>query len=163
MVAEILRVVAVASALESGCAAVEPPIRGFVYYRTQMDKGFTVAFQGDHVRIDTVAERNIDNARALWTAVVEACEKHDCFFVLAVSNAPGPMPIVDGYDHAQLFQELGIFGKYRIAWAELSDDARPATLFVETVLFNRGLPGKVFRTEEEARHWLFSEADAAKD
>lgn len=43
----------------------------------------------------------------------------------------------------------------RIAIAELNDDARDATLFVETVLFNRGLPGKVFCTEEEARRWLF--------
>jgi len=128
-----------------------------------MVKGFTVSFQGDHIRIDTVAERNIDYARALWTEVVETCRKHDCFFVLAVSNAPGPMPTTDGFDHAELFRELEIFGKYRIAFAELSDDARDATLFVETVLFNRGLSGKVFCTEEEARQWLFSESDPTKD
>lgn len=127
-----------------------------------MDNGFTVAFQGDHVRIDTVAERSIDYARALWAEVVETCEKHNCFFVLAVSNAPGPMPIADGYDHAELFLKLEISGKYRIAWAELNDDARDATLFVETVLFNRGLPGKVFCTEAEARRWLFSESDATE-
>ena len=44
----------------------------------------------------------------------------------------------------------------RIAFAKPNDDARDATLFVETVLFNRGLPGKVFCAEEEARRWLFS-------
>lgn len=128
-----------------------------------MDKGFTVTFQGDHVRIDSVAERNIGYSRALWTEVVEMCKKHDCYFVLGVSNAPGPMPIIDGYEHAELFRELEIRGKFTIAFAELSEEAREATLFVETVLFNRGFPGKVFCTEEEARQWLLSEIDRAKD
>ena len=127
-----------------------------------MDKGFTVSFQGDHIRVDSVAERSIDYARSLWTEVVEICKKHDCYFVLGVSNAPGPMPTMDGYEHAELFRELEMFGKYRIAFAELSDDAREATLFVETVLRNRGLSGKVFCTEEEARRWLFSESDPTK-
>lgn len=135
---------------------------GFSYRRTYMDKGFTVTFQGDHIRIDSVAERSIDYARALWTEVAEMCKKHDCYFVLGVSNAPGPMPTIDGFEHAELFRELEIHGKYRIAFAELNDDARDATLFVETVLFNRGLPGRAFGTEEEARQWLFSESDPAK-
>jgi hypothetical protein len=90
------------------------------------------------------------------------CTKHDCYFVLGVSNAPGPMPTIDGYDHAELFQELGIDEKYRIAFAELNDDARDATRFVETVMINRGLPGRACCTEEEARQWLFSESEPTK-
>jgi hypothetical protein len=124
-----------------------------------MDKGFKVEFQGDHIRIDTVAERSIEYATALWTEVAGMCNKHDCFAVLAVSRAPNSMPIENGFDHADLFRDLGITTKYRIAFAELSDDAREATRFVETVLFNRGLPGKVFSTEEDARQWLFSTPD----
>jgi len=116
-----------------------------------------VTFQGDHVRIDTTAEKNLDYARRLWTEVVEVCRKHDCFLVLGVSQAPGPMPTIDGYHHAELFRELGVTGEFRIAWAELNDDAIDATRFVETVLSNRGMPGKVFSTEEDARQWLFSE------
>jgi hypothetical protein len=127
-----------------------------------MTKGFTVTFQGDHIRIDSVAERSFDYARALWTEVVEMCKKHDCYFVLGVSNAPGPMPTTDGYDHAELFQKLEIDEKYRIAFAELNDDARDATRFVETVMINRGLPGRAFCTEEEARQWLFSESEPTK-
>ena len=122
-----------------------------------MGNGFTVSFEGDHVRIDTDAERNFAYATALWTEIARVCEEHDCYYVLAVSNAPGPMPTMDGYDHADLFLRLGIDQKYRIAWAELNDDARSATKFVETVLANRGLPGKVFTNEEDARQWLFSE------
>jgi len=126
-----------------------------------MDKGFTVTFQGDHIRLDSVAERSIAYARALWTEVAEMCKKHDCYFVLGVSNAPGPMPTMDGYEHAELFLELEIDGKYRIAFAELNEDAIGATRFVETVMANRGLPGRAFSTEEEARQWLFSDSDPA--
>lgn len=121
-----------------------------------MGNGFTVSFQGDHVRIDSDQERSIEYATALWTEVAKICEEHDCYNVLGVSNAPGPMPIIDGYDHADLFRKLGITQKYKIAWAELNDDARSATEFVETVLFNRGLPGRAFANEEDARRWLFS-------
>lgn len=127
-----------------------------------MESRFTVTFQGDHVRIETDAEKNLDYATALWTEVVGVCAEHDCYSVLAVSNAPGPMPILDGYFHAELFRELKIDGKFRIAWAELNEDARHATFFVETVLFNRGLPGKVFATEKEAKQWLLSNSNNSK-
>ena len=113
-----------------------------------MGDGFTVSFKGDHVRIDSNAERSFDYATALWTEVAKTCQENNCFAVLAVSNAPGPMPVVDGYDHAELFRGLGIGHNYRIAFAELNDEARPATEFVETVLKNRGLPGNVFANEE---------------
>ena len=121
-----------------------------------MGDGFTVSFPEDHVRVDSYGERNLKYATALWTEVAKVCKEHDCYYVLGVSNAPGPMPITDGYDHADLFRGLGIVQKYRIAWAELNDEARVATEFVETVLNNRGLPGKVFANEEDARQWLFS-------
>jgi hypothetical protein len=127
-----------------------------------MDSRFTVTFQGDHVRIETDAEKSLDYATALWTEVVRVCGEFDSYNVLAVSNAPGPMPILDGYSHAALFRELKIDGKFRIAWAELSDDAREATLFVETVLLNRGLPGKAFATEKEAKKWLLPDSTDSK-
>jgi len=124
-----------------------------------MDSRFTVTFHGDHVRIDTDAEKNLDYATALWTEVLKVCGKHDCYYVLSVSNAPGPMPAFDGLAHADLFRELQIDSKFRIAWAELNNDARDATRFTETVLYNRGLSAgniKVFETEEDARTWLLA-------
>ena len=123
-----------------------------------MDKGFTVRYEGDHIRVDSWAERSIDYATALWTEVSELCQKCGCYDVLVVSKAPGPMPTIDAYDHGALFKRLKIYGQYRIAFAELNDDARPATRFAQTVLFNRGLPGEVFATESEAREWLVSAA-----
>lgn len=45
----------------------------------------------------------------------------------------------------------------RIAWVELDENARDMTAFVQTVLANRGLPGLLFETEEEARKWLLED------
>jgi len=125
-----------------------------------MDPGFKVSFQTDHVRIDSYGERSIEYATALWTEVVKVCAENDCYLVLGISNAPGPMPVMDGFAHIDLFRELEIRDNYRISWAELNDDARSASEFTETVLVNRGLyPGKLFSNEEDAREWLFSEPE----
>jgi len=121
--------------------------------------GITVSFKGDHVRADSTAERSLAYGTALWSEVAKICQENDCYSVLAISKAPAPMPILDGYDHAELFRELDIGPRYRIAFAELNDEARVVTKFVETVLMNRGLPGRVFATEKDAREWLFAETE----
>ena len=120
-----------------------------------MQWDFTVNFEGDHVFVASNDQHSIAYARALWAGIVEACKAHDCYLVLAISRTPEPLPILDGYEHAELFRELGIDSRYRIAWAELGYDARKALSFVEDVLVNRGLPGRLFGSEEDAREWLF--------
>ena len=62
---------------------------------------------------------------------------------------------MDGFDHVELFRELGINTKYRIAWVELNPAAIKTMKFVDAALFNRLLPGRVFMTEAEATKWLF--------
>lgn len=129
-----------------------------------MDEGFTVSFKGDHVRIDSHGKRSIEYATALWSKVISVCRENNCYLILGVSNAPNPMPIVDGFDHIDLFRRLEIRDKYRIAWAELNYEARSSTEFVETVLSNRGLyPGKLFSNEKDAREWLFSAPGESDD
>jgi len=83
-----------------------------------------------------------------------ARNKHDCYNVLGIADTSTPIEAVDGYDLVELFKELNIGQNYRIAWVELDEDARDLMTFVQTVLFNRGLPGLLFETEAEARKWL---------
>lgn len=121
----------------------------------------TITFEGDHVKAVTQGRKNIDIARLLWTGIATACQEHNCFKVLVLSHAGNPMPLLDGYAHAELFRELGLTAKYRIALVEFDDDIREsATHFAETVLFNRGLPGRLFAHEEDARKYLFEDSDA---
>jgi len=119
----------------------------------------TITLEGDHVKVITKSHKDIEYARDLWRNIVETCQEHDCYKVLGLSYAENPMPVLDGYAHAELFRELGVTGAYRIAWVEHDPVARESTEFVETVLFNRGLPGRSFDSEAEAREWLLSDAD----
>lgn len=86
---------------------------------------------------------------------MQMCEENDCFVVLGVSASRKRASVIDAYELAELFTELGIDDRYRIAWVEPVDDAAGKKSFVETVLGNRGLPGRFFRAESEARDWLF--------
>jgi hypothetical protein len=70
------------------------------------------------------------------------------------------MSTLDGYELAQVFRDLHIGASYRIAWVELNPDAKDAIYFIETVLSNRGLPGRLFTSASEAGEWLLSESDA---
>jgi hypothetical protein len=114
-----------------------------------------ITFEGDHIRAESRSEKSIEWSRELWTAIVEACVENDCYKVLGISESLTVMPIMDGFDHVELFRELGINTKYRIAWVELNPDALKTVRFVDAALFNRLLPGRLFMTEEEARKWLF--------
>lgn len=118
---------------------------------------FIVTFKDDHVEALCDSEFNIEYARRLWPAITDACNKHNCYFVLGVSGQTAPLRAIDGYEHADLFDQLGIRGAYRIAWVEPNPDNFDALKFVETVLFNRSLaPAKVFRDVDDAKTWLFS-------
>lgn len=122
-----------------------------------MIESMTIAFEGNHIRAAWKAEKSIEAAREYWTAVVVACEEYDCFKVLGISESITVMPVMDGFDHVELFHELGITTKYRIAYVELNPEAVRTVRFVDSALFNRMLPGRAFRTEDEAKAWLFDD------
>lgn len=114
----------------------------------------TITFEGDHIRVESHGEKNIDWSRKLWAAVVEACVENDCYKVFGISESQNVMSIMDGFDHVSLFRELGINTKYRIAWVESNPAAVKTVKFIDAALFNRLLPGRVFKTEAEAKTWL---------
>ena len=122
-----------------------------------MIESMTIAFEGDHIRVDSKGDKSIERARMVWAAVVAACEENDCFRVLGISESSTVMPVMDGFDHVELFRELGISTKYRIAWVELDASSVKSLKFVDSALFNRMLPGRLFRTESEAKTWLLDE------
>lgn len=125
-----------------------------------MSAEFSVTFENDHVKVVTSGDQDLELARAIWTAVAETCRMHDCYNVLGIAETAKPLSLTEGYSHAELFRELGVTGGFRIAWVELNPESHDVLEFTETVLFNRGLPGRLFKSEERAREWLF-ESDHA--
>ena len=119
-----------------------------------MKNSFNISFEGDHVLVFADGEKDMDFVNRLWPEIAAACEEHECFNVLGIAKTTKPVEMTDGFMHANRFRELGIDHRYRIAWVELNRDTVDVLKFMETVLMNRGLPGKVFDTEEDARHWL---------
>ena len=117
----------------------------------------TVTFEGDHIQALSDGDKNLEFATELWTQIATMSKKHNCFNILGIANTTTPMEAVDGYDHARLFRDLDIQHDYRIAWVELNPDAVDMAMFIETVLVNRGLPGRLFSTVNEAKAWLIGD------
>ena len=118
-----------------------------------------ITFEGDHTKILSNGEKNYDFAVRVWSEAVAACEKNDCYDILGIADTTVPLTTFEGYEHADLFEHLGISNKYRIAWVELNAETYQAAYFVETVLFNRGFPARVFLEVDEAKDWLLSRGD----
>ena len=119
-----------------------------------MENTLEVTFEGDHVLVIADGDKDYRYMDKLWREVATTCEQHDCYNVLGLADTRTPVEAVEGYDLPNLFRELGIGTHYRIAWVEKNLDARDTIEFVQTVLANRGMPGLVFDTEQEARDWL---------
>jgi hypothetical protein len=115
----------------------------------------TITFEGDHIRAESRGEKSIVWAREFWGEVVEVCGENDCYNVLGISESTTVIPVLEGFDIVALFRELGIDTSYRIAWVESNPDAIKTLRFIDAALFNRMLPGRLFKNEEEARKWLF--------
>ena len=113
-----------------------------------------VTFEGDHVRVIADGDKDYRYQNHLWQEVSAACLENNCFRILGISDTTTPLEAVEGYDTARIFRDLKIDNRYRLAWVELNDEARDMTEFIETVLANRGLPGRLFDTEKEAKKWL---------
>ncbi len=116
-----------------------------------------VTFEGDHVRVISDGEKDRYFQERLWDEVAAVCEQHDCYRVLGIAHTTVPPEVVDGYDTARMMRERNITQKYRIAWVEYDEDALEVIEFVETVLINRGLPGRLFPDETAAKAWLFKD------
>lgn len=119
-----------------------------------MENRLEVTFEGDHVLVRADGDKDYRYMDRVWHEIALKCEQHDCYNVLGIANTSTPVEAVDGYDLPAIFRDLGIGPHYRIAWVEMNEDSRSVVEFISTVLSNRGLPGRLFDTEAEARQWL---------
>ncbi len=118
------------------------------------DASYAINFNGRYVEVMSTGRKSVAFARRLFTAISNACDEHECYRVLGIGASEEALPISDAFDHAELFADLGIDSRYRIAWVETNPEARSSVRFVEDVLYNRGLPGRLFDSIENARRWL---------
>lgn len=125
-----------------------------------MKNQIVITFEGDYIQALSNGEKDYEFASRLWSQTIKACRENDCFNILGIANTTAPVQTMEVYDHAELFQQLGITKKYRIAWVELDQEAYQTTHFIETILSNRGFPGRVFADVAKAKKWLIGERTA---
>ncbi len=124
-----------------------------------MSDNYEITHEGNLIVVRLKGAENIEVASRLWPDVLMACKEHNCYRVLGVAETTEPLSTMDSFDHAELFQKLGINHRYRIAWVELNPEAYQATSFTEIVLSNRALPGRLFADVRDAREWLLGDED----
>ena len=122
-----------------------------------MPATFSVEFKGDYVEIHSDGDKDLKYALRLLAEAIATCREHDCHRILGLANTTSPLDVVDGFDLAKMFKELGMPPTTRIAWVEPNPDGFEVIRFVETVLYNRSIAAfKAFEDELAAREWLFS-------
>jgi len=120
----------------------------------------TITHEGEYVEVHSNGEKNYQFVVDLWTAIRDACVEHRCFKVLGIAETEVPIDTYDALEIADLFEQLKIDDKYRIAWVELNPRIYRTAFFIESVLSNRGLPGRVFLQVKEAKDWLLGSSDS---
>ena len=120
-----------------------------------MTDQITISYEGDHVLALSNGEKNYQSVVSLWTKVRNACVENKCFDVLGIAETTVPIETSDALKIADVFDDLGIDAKFRIAWVEINPEAYRTAFFVESVLANNGFSaGRVFLDVAEAREWL---------
>ena len=125
--------------------------------RENMETEIKVTFEKTFVLATYSGDVNHEFPYRLWSNIIRVCKENECFKVLGIVTSTKPPSTMEAFDHARLFRELKIDHKYRIAWVELYSESFKTIKFIETVLKNRGLPGKLFIDIEEAKSWLLKE------
>ena len=116
-----------------------------------------ITFENNFVQIISDGEKSYETSSKVWPKIIKVCQENDCFKVLGIATSTKSPSIIDTTHHGKLFHELEIDHKYKIAWVELNPESFERIKFLETVLYNRGLPGKLFSDIEEAKIWLLKD------
>lgn len=119
-----------------------------------------ITHESDHIQVISNGEKSFQFAEMLWTKVRDACRAHDCFDVLGIAETTVPIETYDALEIADLFERLEINEKFRIAWVELNPEGYRTVYFIESVLSNRGFPGRVFLEVAEAKNWLLGSSNS---
>jgi len=117
----------------------------------------SVTFEGDHILAHVSGAGDYGVVEEVCSRISRACEKHQCFNVLGIAESSDPIEAVESYELPGVFRKYNIDARYRIAWVELNPEGVDVIELAADILANRGLPGRLFATVDEAKAWLFDE------
>lgn len=116
---------------------------------------YEIAHYNSLINVSVSGDINSAGVRELWKAIVDACNEHDCYDILGVSNLDEPFSALTAFQHHEIFSEVGVTNQHHIAWVDQNKKSAEIFKFTETVLINRGkLNGALFDSIEEGKRWL---------
>jgi hypothetical protein len=106
------------------------------------------------IKVTVCGELDYLSMDQMWKDIMVACKKYDCSNILGIASIEAPTAI-DAYDHASIFNAIGMSPDFRIAWVENNATAVEMAKLAKAVIRNRSLAeARVFGSAREARRWL---------
>jgi len=120
---------------------------------------YSIRHEDSLIRVVAVGTPDYLSISRLWRDIVARCRRHNCLTVLGESRTERWLDTY-AYDHAAIFQAVGLSKHSRIAWVEKNREAREIVKLAEAVVRNRGFSkARVFDRVADARRWLAEESD----
>lgn len=115
----------------------------------------SIVFTGAYVHFKLFDKPSNHSCFHYWKRIKESCEENDCLNVLVESFVMENLKLVDSLNYIDVFKELGLSIRFRIAIVNHEESAAEGIRFTETLLKNRAmLHGGIFESMDEAVHWL---------
>jgi len=120
-----------------------------------MNNELEISFQQTYIHVRVTGAGTRERIMEVWRRVAAMCRQHNCYKILGEQDLQVGISTLDALDHPDIFREVGITEKFRIAWVELNPRTFETTDFIRNVLANRAMgQGKIFTRVEDARQWL---------
>jgi hypothetical protein len=120
-----------------------------------MPSSLEITPKENYLHVVITGRPTYENAIYLWRTIAEACNRHNCFYVLGEQDMSTAISTMDAWNHQTIFAEAGITAKFVIAWVDKNPKTFEQTEFIRTVLANRDIGyGKLFSDTEKAKSWL---------
>ncbi len=122
-----------------------------------MSHRYDIAKQDSVIRVNTTGDFDFVGIFEMWEKIIAACDTHNCFRVIGLSNLDEPPAPIDSYEYMGMLQAVGLTPKHRVAWVAQNPTLFDQMLVAETVIRNRSeLTVRVFETEADAEEWINS-------
>jgi len=109
----------------------------------------------EYLFVSMEGEESFQEAIAFWQALSEVSITEGITRFLIIDTVVGRLNTFQHFEISQVIASL-FLGK-RIAYVDPKKDTYDNNSFGETVVVNRGVIAKVFRTEKEAQQWLLAD------
>lgn len=122
-----------------------------------MSQRYTIEKIDSVIRVHTSGGYDFVSIFEMWEQIIAACESHNCFRVIGLSNLDEPPAQVESYEYLSMLQAVGLTPKYRVAWVAENPALLDVMMLAETVIKHRSaLVVRVFADVDGAESWMHS-------